>query len=99
MKPTKATANGLDSGNDAAMASGTISPDGSTLTPGQSGDLVTSAGTWTFGTVDATGQIPILLNGSASNGGHATELEVASGGHLFADNASGWYEWNGSGWS
>src|SRR5438067_816238 len=31
--------------------------------------------------------------------GSATELEVAHGGNLYADNSLGWWQWNGQGWS
>src|SRR5207248_443679 len=78
----------------------TVSPDGSILIVGSNGNLVTSAGTWTFGTTTTAYGNPILLNGQSAAGGLANELEVAQGGNLFADNALGqWYQWNGSNWS
>src|SRR5437016_10089481 len=43
--------------------SSSVSPDGSTLFSGGSGSLVTSAGTWTFGSITANGGHLILLNG------------------------------------
>src|SRR5205823_4139283 len=79
------------------------SPDGSTLMAGSTGSLVTNAGTWTFSpTTNAYGNLILLngqwVNGGSVNGGSATELEVAHGGNLYADNSLGWWEWNGSGW-
>src|SRR5205814_8345838 len=67
---------------------------------GSAGSLVTSAGTWTFDTTSNGYGNPILLNGQSASGGSAVELEVASGGNLYADNAQGqWWKWNGSGWT
>src|SRR5205085_280322 len=75
-------------------------PDGSTLFSGGSGSLVTSAGTWTFGSTTANGGHLILLNGQSAIGRAAGELEVANGGNLFADNSYGQlWEWNGSSWT
>jgi hypothetical protein len=85
-------------GWDSSSASA-LSADGSTLRPSGSGNLVTNAGTWTFGSpAKSNGDYPILLNGQTLPGG-AVELEVANSGNLYADNALGnWYEWRGSGW-
>src|SRR5437588_677589 len=75
------------------------SPDGTMLMPGSAGSLVTSAGTWTFGTVTNSFGNAILLNGQTTPIGWGTEIEVANGNQLYADNSSGWYQWTGSGWS
>jgi len=75
------------------------SADGSTLIPATTGSLVTSDGTWTFGTGTAGGGNVILLNGHPATDGAAAKLVVESG-HVFADNAQGnWYEWTNSNWS
>jgi hypothetical protein len=82
-----------------AATSGGISPDGSTLLAGSAGSLVTSAGTWTFGTTTTSYGYDILLNGAQAAGGSAVELEVANQGNLYADNSLGtWYEWANSSW-
>jgi hypothetical protein len=61
---------------------------------------MTNAGTWSFSTTTNSSGNLILLNGQSAAGGSATELEVANGGNLYADNAQGqWWEWNGSGWA
>src|SRR6476659_8423647 len=78
----------------------TISPDGSTLAISSTGNLITSAGTWTFGTTTTAYGNVILVNGQSAAGGSAIELEVANQGHLYADNSQGqWWQWNGSGWA
>ena len=78
---------------------GAISPDGSTLTPGQSGSLITTDGTWTFSTATAAGGNIILLNGQPATNGTAVEL-VVENGYLYSDNSLGnWYEWINSGWT
>jgi hypothetical protein len=78
------------------------SPDGSTLTVAQSRagfTLVTSAGTWNFGTASSSPGNAILLNG-VWTGGWATLLEVANGGQLYAQAGdSSWWLWNNPGWS
>jgi hypothetical protein len=88
------------SGWNVSAAPQALSPDGSILTVGQSGNLETNAGAWAFdNTANAYGNL-ILLNGHSAAGGSAATLEVARGGNLFADNAQGqWWEWNGSGWT
>jgi hypothetical protein len=76
-----------------------ISPDGTILTAGSGGSLVTSAGTWTFGTTTTAYGNLILLDGQSAAGGSAVELEVANNGKIYADNLQGqWWQWNGSGW-
>src|SRR5207253_10425569 len=78
----------------------TVSRDGSILMAGSNGNLVTSAGTWTFSASTTPYGNLILLNGQSAASGSAVELEVANQGHLYADNSQGqWWAWNGSGWS
>ena len=75
-----------------------VSPDGSVIS-NDTGTLMTAAGTWSFGgpASGRPGEWLILLNGSASNGGISTGLEVANGGQIYALTASGsWWIWNGS---
>lgn len=58
--------------------------------------IVTTEGTWTFGTpANASGDFPLLLNGSHANGGMAALLEVLNG-KLYALTKSGgyWLRWN-----
>ncbi len=78
------------------------SPDGSTLTFAQShagGTLITSAGTWNFGTASNGYGNAVLLNGGGTEG-WATPLEVANGGQLYAQSGDGsWWRWNDRGWS
>src|SRR5207245_4767046 len=76
-----------------------LSPDGTILMAGSGGSLVTSAGTWTFGTAtDPYGNI-ILLNGQSAGSGYSTELEVANSGHVYAGSNGQWWEWSGTGWA
>jgi hypothetical protein len=78
----------------------TISPDGSILAASGTGNLITSAGTWTFSTQTVSTGNLILLNGQTlSAGGAGVEMEVANHGNLYVDNSQGsWYEWSGSTW-
>ena len=76
-----------------------ISPDGTTLTPGQSGNLVTSAGTWTFGTATDSYGNAILLNGASAGNGYSQELEVDNQGQMYAESGGQWWAWNGAGWT
>ncbi len=83
---------------------GRVSPDGTTLTAPSSGSLTSAAGTWTWGPAtvgqpQCAGCYQTYLNGTASNGGNATKMEVANGGQLYAQNHWGWFRWNGSGWT
>jgi hypothetical protein len=104
-----AGSNGGTTASCSAQISSTssISPDGSTITPGTGGSLVTSAGTWTFGTAQQSGepgQYQILLNGATAwpaGQGYAAEMEVANGGKLYTYNSyvNGWWIWTGSAWS
>jgi hypothetical protein len=77
-----------------------LSPDGYTLLAGGAGSLVTSAGTWSFGSAyDPIGDRYILLNGQPA-AGDGVELQVANQGNLYAVNAVGnWYEWMGGSWA
>jgi len=95
------TSNGvLTSALDPPPPSPATSPDCSALTAGSTGSLVTSAGTWTFGSKTASGGNQILLNGSPAGAGYGVELEVDSGGNMYTKNASGtWYEWKGTSWT
>lgn len=78
----------------------TPSVDGSIITATSHGSLTTKDGTWTFG----TGTVPgightILLNGVQAGNGVGTELEVANGGVLYAQNATGqWYSFSNGLW-
>jgi hypothetical protein len=57
------------------------------------GIIVTAEGTWTFGaTARAGGDYPVLLNGSAANGGGAASLQVTNG-NLYAFAKSGGHYW------
>jgi hypothetical protein len=78
-----------------------VSPDGSVLTPGSNGSLVTADGTWTFSTtlVNNTDYV-ILLNGQPATNGSSTSMTVAGGGKLYAKNSqNNVYVWNGAGWT
>jgi hypothetical protein len=77
-----------------------LSPDGYTLLAGGAGSLVTSAGTWSFGSAyDPIGDRYILLNGQPA-AGDGVELQVANQGNLYTVNAVGnWYEWMGGSWA
>jgi hypothetical protein len=77
------------------------------LTAPSSGGLTTTAGTWTFGTAQQSGeagQYQILLNGATNewpNGeGYAAKIEVAHGGNLYTYNSfvNGWWVWTGGNW-
>ncbi len=83
-----------------------VSPDGTTISA-PTGSLVTSAGTWTFGTAQQTGergQYQILLSGGTkwpAGQGYAAKMEVANGGQLYTYNSfvNGWWIWTGSVWA
>lgn len=76
-----------------------ISPDGSVIFAGSGGSIVTTAGTWTFGTGTSSFGNQILLNGQPAGNGYATELEINQG-QVYADNAaSQWWSWTGLGWA
>src|SRR5207253_716430 len=91
---------GWSASTNPTPSSPTVSPDGSILMANSNGNLVTSAGTWTFSASTTPYGSLILLNSQSAAGGSAVELEVANQGHLYADNSQGqWWAWNGSGWS
>jgi hypothetical protein len=100
-------ANGVQSSPVSVSVTAGISPDGSTITPGTGGSLVTAAGTWTFGPCCdpyGQGQYKILLNGGTAwpaGQGYAAKMEVANGGKLYTYNSyvHGWWIWTGSAWS
>jgi hypothetical protein len=55
--------------------------------------ITTAEGTWTFGsTARAGGDYPVLLNGSAANGGFASSLQVTNG-NLYVFAKSGGHYW------
>ncbi|HXC14679.1 MAG TPA: hypothetical protein VNV39_17820 [Stellaceae bacterium] len=88
------------SANQLTGSGGSVSPDGTVLAAPSSGNLTTTAGTWTFGTVQPQpGQYEIFLNGNYVSG-WAAEIEVNNGGQLYAYNSdwNTWYVWNG-GWA
>ena len=99
-------ANGVQSSPVSVTAAG-ISPDGSTISAGSGGSLVTSAGIWTFGPCCdpyGQGQYKILLNkGTAwsAGQGYALKMEVANGGKLYTYNsvANAWWTWSGTAWA
>src|SRR5207237_709008 len=73
------------SGWNASVAPPALSPDGSTLSVGQSGNLQTNVGAWTFdNTTNAFGNL-ILLNGQSAAAGSATTIEVAGVDNLFVN--------------
>ena len=76
------------------------SADGTSIVPSSSGSLVTKDGIWTFGTSTVAGiGNTILLNGVSADGGIGTKLEVANGGTLYTQNASGqWYTFSNGQW-
>lgn len=77
-----------------------LSADGSIMLVGTNGSLVTTDGTWTFGTSTTSGDHVILLNGQPATNGAGLELIVDNNGHLYAENTQGnWYEWINSGWA
>jgi hypothetical protein len=57
------------------------------------GIIITAEGAWTFGaTARAGGDYPVLLNGSAANGGWADSLQVTNG-NLYAFAKSDGHYW------
>src|SRR5438105_1164654 len=90
----------MDSASLSFSVASESSPDGSILMAGTAGNLVTSAGIWTFNTALSPGQYAILLNGHQVGATPTQELEVAQQGNMFANNSDGsWWEWGGSGWT
>ena len=92
---------GLAGAMTAAWAGTTIVPiavtllshDGTVMQAPAIGMITTAEGTWTFGsTARASGDYPLLLNGSAANGGWAASLQVTNG-NLYAFAKSGGHYW------
>ena len=82
-----------------ALLATDLSPDGTTITA-PTGALVTTAGTWTFGSATSTGGNAILLNGQSAAGGFGTNLYVLNGGKVYTfTKDSKWFIWSGSYWS
>ena len=78
---------------------GQVSHDGMAMQAPASGKITTAEGVWTFGaTANATGDYPVLLNGSAANGGLAVSLQVTNGNlYAFARSAGHyWIRFNGA---
>jgi len=92
-------------GTSAPIGAASLTADGTTLcvNPSQCpapavSSLVTSAGTWTFGTANGSDHF-ILLKG-ISTGGWASILLVYNKGQVYAYNSVGsWYLYNGSAWT
>ena len=75
------------------------SPDGSAITAAQGGMLSTADGTWTFGSNVVPGLGNTVLLNSFQVGGIATQLEVANGDVMYAENATGqWYSFSNGQW-
>jgi hypothetical protein len=84
----------------AFQSQSSVSATGSVLIAGSGGSLVTSAGTWTFNSVQGNGGYEILLNRASARGGYADSLYVENGGQMYAQNsANNWYLWASGGWS
>jgi len=70
-----------------------VSHDGMAMQAPTSGKITTVEGAWTFGaTGNTAGDYPLLLNGSAANGGWAASLQVTNG-NLYAFAKSGGHYW------
>ena len=70
-----------------------LSRDGRVIQAPAIGIIVTAEGAWTFGAAArADGDYPVLLNGSAANGGWAASLQVTNG-NLYAFAKSGGSYW------
>jgi hypothetical protein len=70
-----------------------LSHDGTVMQAPAIGMITTAEGSWTFGsTARAGGDYPLLLDGSAANGGWATSLQVTNG-NLYAFAKSGGHYW------
>lgn len=77
-----------------------LSANGSVLIAGSEGNLVTSAGIWTFNSAQGNGGYQILLNRESAGGGYADSLYLENGKQVYAENsANSWYMWGGSSWS
>jgi len=69
-----------------------VSPDGMVIKAPTSAEITTAEGAWTFGaTPNSKGDYPLLLNGSAANGGLAVSLQLTNGNLYAFANADGKY--------
>jgi len=69
-----------------------VSPDGTVIKTTTSAEITTAEGAWTFGaTPNSKGDHPLLLNGSAANGGLAVSLQLTNGNLYAFANADGNY--------
>jgi hypothetical protein len=74
------------------------SSDGATLAGGSGGNLITIAGTWTFGSPAVAGNYPIQLNGVNQGGPAAAILYILNSGTLYQQTATNvWWSWVGAG--
>ena len=72
---------------------GQVSHDGMAMQAPARGKITTAEGAWTFGaTANAARDYPVLLNGSAANGGWAASLQ-GTNGNLYAFAKSGGSYW------
>lgn len=80
-------------GKVAPTTAALLSRDGTALQAPAIGLITTSEGTWSFGsTARADGNYPLLLNGSAANGGWAASLQITNG-NLYAFSKSSRHYW------
>jgi len=100
--PATSTVSGTTAAQNPASAP-SLSSAGSSITPKSGGSLISSAGTWTFGsTNDGNGNYQIQLNGSAAAAGNsnATQLQINSSGVVVATISNGaTYAWGNGGWT
>ena len=69
-----------------------VSPDGTVIKAPTSAEITTEDGAWTFGArPNSKGDYPLLLNGSAANGGLAVSLQLTNGNLYAFANADGKY--------
>jgi hypothetical protein len=67
-------------------------PNGTIISGGQSGSLITSEGAWTFGsTPNSSGDWPTLLNGTANGGGIRMQLAGNGSLYVYANWDSHWW--------
>jgi hypothetical protein len=69
-----------------------VSPNGIVIKAPTSKKITTAEGAWTFGaTANSNGDYPLLLNGSAANGGLAVSLQLTNGNLYAFAKADGKY--------
>jgi hypothetical protein len=76
-----------------------VSPNGTVIKAPNSKKITTAEGAWTFGpTANSNGDYPLLLNGSAANGGRAVSLQLTNGNLYAFAKADGkyWCRFNGA---